>query len=248
MNNPIKNTRFAVMFLIIISCLATLISCESEKNSVPSISKELSAFPQSQSEFIKQPSTNVNDVPDQALTDSGISEDDYQKYIWDIDVALVRYNIERIGYKTIRSYIRGMNYGAHPIVGEFLDAELAAYHGASYTHFGETYYQYYNFEGFIYMYVIYERTNVNKFFTEEYFRDNEFALQKTKDIRGDDFEYYDPSLTTYEKYEYILQNDILYLLDHENKKMEEKNKEENLEFGKLEFIKDKIIDLNEGKT
>ena len=242
MSKLIKSMCCGFLFLIVLSVLITLTSCESEKNSYQLEFKELSTFPQQQSAFVKQSDINVNNIPESALADSDIQEYNYQKYIWNLEIALVKYNIEHTEYETISSYIQGLNYGNHPIAGDFLDGELVAYHGASYTYYGDTYYKYYNFGDFIYMCVIYEKTNAEKFFTENYLKNNELALQKTKDMQGDDFEYYDPSLTIYEKYEYILKNDMLYLLNHENKKMEEQNKENAVGFEKLEFIKDQIID------
>lgn len=165
----------------------------------------------------------------------------YQMYCWKIELSLAKYQIDRINYKVRQTYIPNSSGSASPLIGEFQEDELMAYFGNLYTRFGDIYYQYYNFMDFKYISVIYEMPNAEKFLTPEYANENEFAYDKLKQIRGDNFQFYDPKLTVYEKKEYILVNDSLFLLSRDNKMLIEQDKEENDDFKDLMLQEERIV-------
>ena len=166
---------------------------------------------------------------------------DYQAYTWSIELCLANYNIERIGYTVKNTTIQNTSGSHSPLIGEFLNDMLVAYHGNLYTRFGDLYLQYYDFSDFVYMSVFREIINAEKHLTAEYLSENDDVYKELKETRGDDFRPYDPTLTVYQKNEYILINGSLFLLDHENRKLIEQNKNENFDFEQLTVEKERIL-------
>jgi len=182
------------------------------------------------------------------IQDTNTSTEDsneYKKYCWDIELKRAQYNISRSEYETREPNIPNFSGSNSILIGEFSNDELMAFYHNLHSRFGDSYFTYFNFKDYIYMSSIDAFPNAPKYFTKSYFKENESALQKAKDIRGDDFQYYNPELTTYQKKEYILLNENLFLLDHVNKSLIYQNREDNLDYEQLMIEIDRILDVND---
>jgi len=183
-------------------------------------------------------STPVINIQD---TNTSTENNEYQKYYWDIELKRARYYIDCVEYEIRKPNIPNSSGSDSILIGEFSNDELMALYCNSYSRFGDSYFTCFNSKDYIYMSVINAFPNAPKHFTKSYFKENKSALQKAKDLRGDDFQYYDPELTTYEKKEYILLNDNLFLLDHVNKILIDQNKEDNFDYNQFMNKKDRFF-------
>jgi hypothetical protein len=147
--------------------------------------------------------------------------DDYQSYRWEVEAGVMQYHLYRDNYEVFETLIPNTSGSTSPLIGLFENNELKAFYGGLYTRFGDIYYQFFCLDGFIYMSKIDEYTNAEWYLTPDIVTEDPELYERIRQKRGERFQFYDPSLTTYSKYEYIIKGGQAFVLDSDNKKLSE---------------------------